>query len=191
MRLRRLESEAIRDALLAVSGKLDQTMGGPPVLTETRPDGMVVVAEKGLPSPAAKWRRSLYLLNRRIYHLTLLSVFDQPVVAGSCCRRDSSAVALQSLSLLNDRLVIEQAVYCARRLADLAGASAGRRIDLAFRAVLARRPVPAEARWAGEFLDSQTKLYQGAKLSADEASVKALAHLCQTLFNTNEFVYIE
>jgi mono/diheme cytochrome c family protein len=81
MRLRRLESEIVRDAVLAVSGQLDPTAGGPPVPLEARKDGLVVVAEKNLPAPAAKWRRSVYLLARRNYQLSLLSVFDQPVVA--------------------------------------------------------------------------------------------------------------
>src|SRR5262249_42872262 len=61
-RLRRLDSEVVRDAILAVSGKLDVTMGGPPVPQEARPDGMVVVSEKGNAGPAAKYRRSVYIV---------------------------------------------------------------------------------------------------------------------------------
>ena len=83
-RLRRLESEAVRDAILAASGKLDRTPGGLPNWTAAQPDGSVTVVEPGQPTPTAKSRRSLYMLNRRNYHLTLLNVFDQPLVATAC-----------------------------------------------------------------------------------------------------------
>ena len=53
MRLRRLESEAVRDSVLAVSGRLDRTMGGPPVPLEPQADGLVIVGKKGLSSPTA------------------------------------------------------------------------------------------------------------------------------------------
>src|SRR5207302_188536 len=119
MRLRRLESEAIRDAVLAVSGTLDRTMGGPPIPIEPRPDGLVVVGSKGLPTPTAAWRRSLYLFARRNYNLTLLGVFDQPVMATNCVRRVHSAVPLQSLTLLNDAFMLEQADHFAARVASL------------------------------------------------------------------------
>src|SRR5262249_34504843 len=95
MRMRRLESEAIRGAILSASGKLDKAMGGPAVRTEARPDGMVTVSEKDLPSRTAAWRRSVYTLSRRQYNLSLLSVFDQPVMSPNCSRRNSSSVVLQ------------------------------------------------------------------------------------------------
>ncbi|HJT77801.1 MAG TPA: PSD1 and planctomycete cytochrome C domain-containing protein, partial [Gemmataceae bacterium] len=106
-RLRRLESEVIRDSVLAVSGTLDTSMGGPPVPITPLPDGLVVVPAQGLPTPTARWRRSLYLFSRRNYNLTLLNVFDQPVMATNCTRRITSAVPLQSLTLLNDAVMLE------------------------------------------------------------------------------------
>src|SRR5262249_20402793 len=69
MRLRRLESEAVRDAVLAVSGRLDGTMGGPPVPLEPQPSGLVVVNERGLTAPGAASRATLYLFARRTYNL--------------------------------------------------------------------------------------------------------------------------
>src|SRR5207248_5130255 len=92
------------------------TVGGPPVPLEPRSDGMVVLATNGQP-PTAQWRRSLYLFARRNYNLTLLSVFDQPVLATNCVRRVHSAVPLQSLTLLNDAILLEQADYFAARVA--------------------------------------------------------------------------
>src|SRR5262249_17992506 len=79
-RLRRLDAEVIRDAVLAVSGKLDRTMGGPPIPQEARPDGMVIVSEKGLANSTTKYRRSIYMVMRRKYPLTLMRVFDQPTL---------------------------------------------------------------------------------------------------------------
>src|SRR5205814_649161 len=80
----------------------------------------------------AKNRRSLYLFARRNYNLTMLGVFDQPVMATNCTRRISSAVPLQSLTLLNDAFMLEQADRFARRVAALAGPAREKRIGLAF-----------------------------------------------------------
>jgi hypothetical protein len=107
-RLRRLESEAIRDSILMVSGNLDRTIGGPPIPLENKPDGSVVVGNQ--------FRRSLYLLARRNYQPTLLAVFDQPILATNCTQRATSAVSLQSLTMLNDAFVLEQAERFARRV---------------------------------------------------------------------------
>jgi hypothetical protein len=141
-RLRRLESEVIRDSVLTVSGTLDRTVGGPPVPIEPRPDGLVIVPDKGLPAPTARWRRSLYLFARRNYNLTLLSVFDQPVMATNCTRRLTSAVPLQSLTLLNDAVMLEQADHFAARVA---AAGPGQWVETAFRLAFARPPTAREA----------------------------------------------
>src|SRR5262249_17495081 len=78
MRLRPLEAEIVRDSLLAVSGKLDATMGGEPVIHAPRPDGLIGFVEESLRTPTSKYRRSLYVLSRHRYHLSLLEIFDQP-----------------------------------------------------------------------------------------------------------------
>jgi hypothetical protein len=190
-RLRRLESEVVRDAILAVSGKLDRTIGGPPIAQEARPDGMVVVSEKGVAGPAGKYRRSIYLVMRRKYPLTLLRVFDQPTVATNCTRRDAAAVPLQSLTMLNDPFVLEHAEHLADRIARTAGSDRNRQIESAFRLALARRPDVQEAKWCAEHLENQAAVYRAAKLSADQAERKALTSLCHALLNTSEFLYAE
>jgi mono/diheme cytochrome c family protein len=190
-RLRRVESEAVRDTVLAVSGTLDRTQGGPPIPLEPRKDGMVVVAEKGLATPTAKWRRSVYLLARRNYQLTLLSVFDQPVVATNCTRRTTSAVPLQALTFMNDAFVLEQADHFAARVEAAAGASRERQIEAAFRLAFARRPTVQEAEGAAALLGRQAQRYRGEKLPAEQAAHKALAGLCQMLLCANEFLYVE
>ena len=126
MRLRQecSKAEAIRDSVLTVSGNIDLTMGGAPVAMEYRPDGMVVVSGKDLPNPAAAFRRSLYMFQRRNFNLTMLSVFDEPVMATNCVQPQFvGSVVLQSLAMLNDAAVLEQADLFAERLAKTAGAA--------------------------------------------------------------------
>jgi hypothetical protein len=190
MRLRRVESEVIRDAVLAVSGKLDPTIGGPPVPVEPRDDGLVVVPSHGLPSPTAPWRRSMYLLARRNYNLTLLSVFDQPVMATNCTRRISSAVPLQSLTLLNDAFMLEQADCFAARVAAAAGDGLNRRIETAFRLAFARKPTPTELAASVRLVERVAQSYAGQKTPHAQASLKALANLCHMLMCANEFLYV-
>lgn len=189
MRLKRLESEAVRDSILAVSGALDPVLGGPPIMLEAKPDGMVVIAEAKLPTPAAKGRRSVYLIERRAFHLSLLTVFDQPVVATNCPERTRSAVPLQSLAMLNDPFVVEQSERFADRIARSAGAAPEERVVWAFRLALGREPSDRETSWCVALLDRQAKLYAAKGLMADAARHRALVHLAHTLLNTSEFLY--
>ncbi|MDR3636505.1 MAG: PSD1 and planctomycete cytochrome C domain-containing protein [Isosphaeraceae bacterium] len=191
MRLRRLESEAVRDRILAVSGTLDRTMGGAPIPVEPRPDGTFVIPEKGLPTPTSQWRRSLYLLARRNYHPSLLDVFDQPDLATNCTRRASSAVVLQSLTMLNDGFVLEQAGHLAARVTRAAaGPNPQQKVAATFAITLGRPPSAPEVSWCVALLDRQEAYHRGQKLPSDQAALKALTSLCHTLLNTSEFLYI-
>ncbi|MBL8852108.1 MAG: DUF1549 domain-containing protein, partial [Planctomycetaceae bacterium] len=84
MRLRRLESEVIRDCVRSVSGTLSHAMSGPPVLIRARVDGAVEVDPDKLATPDDAARRSIYLLTRRAYNDSLLTVFDQPLISTTC-----------------------------------------------------------------------------------------------------------
>jgi hypothetical protein len=190
MRLRRLESEIVRDAVLAVSGKLDATLGGAPILVEPRPDGTFVIPDKGLPTPTSQWRRTLYLLARRNYHPTILSVFDQPNLTTNCTGRESSAVVLQSLTMLNDRFLLEQAEHLAARVSGTAGSNTSEQIELAFRITLGRLPRDSEQMACVEFFRRQFQHYSEEKLPADQAALKALSQVCHTLLNASEFLYV-
>ncbi len=116
MRLRRLESEVVRDAILTVSGDRNPAAGGPPIPIIARPDGLVEVAKDRLSNPGDRYRRSIYLTTRRAYNPSILTVFDQPLVATNCLARSTSAVPLQSLFLLNDAFLAEQAEHFAQRV---------------------------------------------------------------------------
>lgn len=191
MRLRRLESEALRDAMLVVSGKLDALMGGPPIAVEGSADGRFDIKMKGLPTPTSHHRRSLYLLARRNYHPTFAAAFDQPFMNTNCPCRPSSAVVLQSLAMMNDPFVLEQARYLAERVDRLPGAdSLDKKFDGAFRLVLSRPPTPGQLGLCRELYRKQLGHPDLAKLPADEARREALGHLCHMLLSANEFLYV-
>lgn len=190
MPLRRLEAEVVRDSLLAASGRLNPAMGGPPIMTEAQPDGSVVVARSKLAHPRDEFRRSIYLLTRRAYNLSLLTVFDQPQIATNCVARTASAVPLQSLTMLNDAFVYSQAEGVAERV-KCTSAEAVRQIEAAYRFILARYPSPTEASWCRQFLNEQAALYAAAGYEAAGAQHQALVQLCHALLNTSEFLYVE
>jgi hypothetical protein len=191
MPLRRLESEIVRDNILAVSGTLDRTPGGPPVPLKSNPDGSVEIDSAKLPTPTSLFRRSLYLFSRRNYQLTEMNVFDQPVVAHNCTRRTSTAVVLQSLAMLNGPFIFTQAERFADRVKQTAGPDAERRIETAFRLSLCRPPNPEEVSASREFLARQATRYEAQKkLTPDQAADASLTNLCQMLLNTNEFLYV-
>jgi len=192
MSLRRLESEIIRDAVLAVSGRMETCMGGPPVPLKPNPDSSVEIDTAKLRHPHDQDRRSLYLFARRNYQLTELSVFDQPVVATNCTQRTDSAVVSQPLAMLNGKFLFEQAGHFAVRVRAIAGADESSRIESAFRLAFARKPSAEEVTLSRELLHEQAKRYREQKTIPDEQSADAaLVDLCQMLLNTNEFLYIE
>jgi hypothetical protein len=172
MRLRRLESEAVRDNLLAVSGRLDRTFGGPAIPTTSQADGSIIVNA----GPGAN-RRSIYLLGRRNYHPTLLSVFDQPVMTTNCAARATSAVVLQPLTMLNDGFVREQANHLAQRIKRLAGDQPEKQVALAHRLVLGQASSERESALCLEYL-------------RQNPGAESLPRLCQVLLNTSGFLYV-
>ena len=115
MNLRRLEAEIVRDSILAVSGALDRTAGGPPVPITTPVDGLSMA--KAEPTPTSPFRRSLYILARRTYPLKFLELFDAPIMAVNCTERMTSATPLQSLALLNSEFLFAESERMAARVA--------------------------------------------------------------------------
>jgi Protein of unknown function (DUF1553)/Protein of unknown function (DUF1549)/Planctomycete cytochrome C len=189
--LRRLDAEAIRDAMLAASGELDDRQGGPYIPTDRTPSGDVVVAEG---SPGAT-RRSIYLQQRRTQTDSLLEVFDAPSLVTTCTRRSPSTMPLQSLSLLNSDFVTTRARKLAARL-DRDCASRGARhgedevrIARAFQLTLNRAPVADELSATRRFLQAQRLRY--SKDSRPDLHHDAWADLCQMLLASNAFLYLD
>jgi hypothetical protein len=178
----RLQAEALRDALLAVSGSLNARAFGEPVRVKKGQDGQFVVAAGG-PEGA---RRSIYVLNKRSESVTFLNVFDLPVMELNCPERFHATVPLQALALLNNEFVRGQAEGLARRVLREAGDAPARQVECAFRMALGRRPDREERAAVTAFLDRQTRG------TADPATgLAALTNLCHTLLGANEFLYVD
>ena len=178
----RLDAETIRDAMLAVSGDLDLTMGGPYVSIQARADGAIVVAD---PQPGGL-RRSIYLQQRRTQVVSMLQVFDAPAIVFNSLRRPRTAMPLQSLTLMNSEFVRARAHGFARRLEHVMKDDSGK-INLAFELAYARRPTIDEHQGTMAFLESQKRLY-GENL---KPGPKAWVDLCQALLMSNEFLYLD
>ncbi len=178
-RLRRLEAEALRDAILSTSGGLNVQMYGPPVPMVRQGDGEIVT-----PADATGARRSVYLQVRRSQPLTLLQVFDQPVIETNCTRRSASTVSSQALTLLNSEFLSRQAdAFAARVLREKPDDAAGYALFLAF----GRKATEKERTVLTAFVKEQRVRHAGAA----NADRRALADLCQMLLSANEFVYID
>jgi hypothetical protein len=187
--LRRLDAEALRDAMLAVSGDLDGRMGGPSVPTRRTESGEVVPIDED----RGALRRSIYLQQRRTQLASLLEVFDAPSIVATCTRRLPATIPLQSLSLMNSDFVVARAARFAERLERECpgdGGSVSRaRIERAFLLATARPPDDRERPAALAFLESQPARHAG--LSPPEAARRALADLCQMILASNAFLYVE
>ena len=177
---RRLEAEAIRDNILAASGRLNAEMSGPSMFPPL-PDDLADFARYGR-SGGIMWepnekdvdarRRSVYIFQRRSLPLPMMAAFDATVFSESCDRRGVTTTPLQALAMMNGYLVHEEALHLARRVEREAGADRRRQIERAFEIVL-NRPARAE------------------ELDRFAVHAAELPALCRVLFNSNEFIYLE
>jgi hypothetical protein len=191
-RLRRLESEIIRDTMLSASQRLDPTLGGPPVKLQNKPDGMVVEPDIEDDPTQRRWRRSMYLVQRRNYHLSMLAAFDQPLMVQNCTRRDASSVVSQSLMMLNDRAVLQHADDIARRVTqEHADGLVDKLVETAFRLILIRPPREEEREWCVAAFAEHLLVFEQTGTDAQQAHHQALVQICHMLLNTSEFLYIQ
>jgi hypothetical protein len=181
-RRRRLEGEAIRDALLAVTGEMNGRMFGPSARPEL-PAAFGKSAWKPDATPHERQRRSVYVLAKRNLRYPLFDVFDYPDMHNSCSRRLSTTTAPQALILLNSDLTLGPARRWARELRAWHGEDAEAIAKAAYRAAWGRPATPDEVALAGRFMRRQ--------LADGVAADQAIADLCHAVLNTNEFVYID
>jgi hypothetical protein len=181
---RRLEGEAIRDSVLAVSGRLNDQMGELPVFPPLPEDLAEAQKVQGFNTwetdrgPGGR-QRSVYIFQRRSLNFPLLETFDASVPTTSCDRRRNSVTALQALSMYNGEFVTEESEHFARRVKQEAGPDFNDQIERAFLLAYSREPSETERKRAAQFVDSLTG--QG----------DALVGLCRALLNSNEFVYVD
>lgn len=176
---RRLTAEAVRDALLLASGRLDRKIGGPsiPVHLTSFMKGRGRPGSSGPVDGAG--RRTIYQEIRRNFLPPFLMIWDYPTPATTMGRRSSSNVPAQSLALMNDPMVRQLAEHGAKQLAQLSEADAI--TELWWRA-LARQPLAHEQEAAAAYL-------QQRRDAGDDATA-ALAELVHVVFNLKEFVYL-
>ncbi len=203
MPLNRLDGEAIRDSILAVSGGLNLKQGGPGVFPEVDREVLKGAAYQRWPETTdgpELWRRSVYVTEMRTIAAPLLDLFDPPDSITSCPRRNVTTVAPQALQLLNNKFVAGQSALFAERVRNEAGSEAKAEIHRAFQLALGRPPEPREDEAAQTFLERQqqyhvkqerTLLEKGTDPALIPTPEKAaLIDFCHSLININEFVYV-
>jgi len=156
MPVRRLEAESIRDAILAVSGRLDRTVYGPTVEVYLTP----FMEGRGKPTVSGPLdgdgRRSIYTALRRNFLPPMMLAFDAPIPFSTMGRRSVSNVPAQALILLNDPFVTGQAkVWADRVIGDKALATPEQRITKMYEQAFARPPTERELNEAAAFVGGQ------------------------------------
>ena len=218
MRIKRLTTESVRDSLLAVSGRLNGDLYGPPTPVAITPQGQVVVgAQKrdgnGDPTGigelgASEFRRSLYIQVRRSLPVSVMEPFDTPTLTPNCEARPISTVTPQALMLMNDQFVIDRAQDLAQRLRSERPGGARAQISLLWEILFAEPPKASELERSLIFLAEQSETLRTTTMRASESagakkegkdkttsqpdsSLLALTSLCQALLGSNRFLYLE
>jgi cytochrome c553 len=178
MRYRRLEVEAIRDSMLAVSGRLNPKRFGPamkPGIPKAALEANTDKEKVWQPSDEREAsRRSIYAFIKRGLVIPMLETLDLADTVSSCPQRQVTTVAPQALSLFNGEFVNQQAQHFATRLRHEAGNDPEKQISRAWKLALCRNPSPDELAKMRTFLQDQP-----------------LEQACRVILNLNEFVYPE
>ncbi len=191
MPVQRLEAESIRDAILFVSGLMNAEMFGPPIPVGTNPGGVIEVGSGKVSESQRELMRTVYVQIRRTTPVAMLQAFDAPQMEPNCERRVVSTVATQSLALLNSDFVLAQAQACAARVRQQAGESSTPEnwVEHLWQLAYSRAPRAEEQSAAVAYLETQTQDFTERKVK--QPAETALASLCQILFSSNEFLYID
>ena len=206
----RLDSEALRDAILTVTGTLNEQRGGPSIRVPLEPEVVENIFTEAEPDnlwpvhPDAKQhtRRSLYLLHKRNVKLPMLVAFDTPDLMSVCGARNVSVHSLQALTMMNSDFMQEQSQALATRLFREAANERGR-IARLYELTVGRAPRADEYRATQAFLKEHAAILQARKArgeiivavpdlpkNIDALTVAAWVDLCLATLNLNEFVYV-
>ena len=183
---RRLEGEAIRDAMLSVAGLLNSEVGGESVLPPLPKELTGTLLKGQWPTSQDEsdhYRRSIYIFARRNLRYPLFDVFDRPDAGASCPQRNRSTTATQSLQMLNSELSHRCAEALRQRIsraeavagADVGSITASEWIDQLFLTAFARRATAEEV----ELFES---------FCVNERSRHAA---CLAILNSNEFLTVD
>ena len=184
---RRLTAEEYRDSVLAVSGMLTERLYGPSVYPEMAPEVLATASRPdeawGMSSEEDGNRRSVYVFVKRSLRLPLLENLDQPSPDMPCPERFPTNVPTQALITLNGDFVQDAADHFAGRLRDEADELSGQ-VRLGVVLALGREPSEEEIARHVEFV----RMLEDSHGLRDE---EALALYCLTLFNLNEFMWVD
>ncbi len=187
--IRRLEAEAIRDGILAVSQRLNRTMYGEPVpvhLTE-------FMKGRGRPQASGpldgEARRSVYIAVRRNFLAPMMLAFDKPIPFSTFGNRNSSNVPAQSLTLLNDPFVAGEAEAWGQALVEMPHPTIEARIEHIFLRAMSRAPTHEEVEHGRNYLKSSAR-ESGIPAGEILRAPSLWAAYCHAVFNLKEFIYL-
>lgn len=202
-RRRRLEGEAVRDAMLLVSGELNLRMYGP----SARPDLPKDAGSQAWSpdkNPADQHRRSIYVLAKRNLRYPVFDAFDLPDLHHSCAQRSTTTTAPQALLLLNSELSVDRARHWAGRLLADHDHDLEALVAAACRQAWCRQASRDEVAAAVAFLAAQADAVAASTLKPQQLSLPvplpesvpasraaAVVDFCHALFNANEFLYVD
>lgn len=170
---RRLEAEPLRDAILAVSGNLDDRMGGPGFdLFEPNTNYVKVYNSRKEFGPG-EWRRMVYQSKPRMQLDDTFGQFDCPDAGQITPKRTSSITALQALNLLNSQFIVQQSSIFAARLEHESGPTVRDQVRRGFQLAFLREPTEEEQNSASEFVAQH-----------------GLTAFCRAMLNANEFLFV-
>lgn len=171
---RRLDAESTRDAVLAVSGKLNLAAGGPGWRDFKYTEAYAPIYQYITADTPELWRRSIYRFVVRTTPHQFLTTLDCPNPANLTPARTATTTALQALTLSNNEFMLQQARHFAARVEREAGSDAAAQVNLAFRLAFVRPPTRDELAGAQQLVRAD-----------------GLFALCRMLLNANEFVYLD
>ena len=189
MNRRRLEAEAIRDALLAASGQIDLQIGGSLLPTANR--AYVTSTSNIDPVVYVTNRRSIYLPVVRSALFDVFQAFDFADPSTLRGQRQSTTVAPQALFMMNSAFVAEQSTALTDRLLSDAQRTAAARIRLAYDLAYGRYPSAGEIERMRQFIDGYMQASARYETDISTRRRKAWRSMCRALLSASEFVYLE
>jgi hypothetical protein len=191
--LRRLDSDAVRDSILKLAGRLDPAPFGPAQPIKLMPDGEVVGEEDNTGE-----RRSIYLTSRRTRPVTVLETFDAPFMNPNCVRRAQSTVSSQALELMNSDLGRQASRRMAGRIIDSVGNDVSAECTRLYWLAFTRAPTADELeRMRSTLAALEREWLKQVQSDSSEEPLKTRAHwlalatLCHTILNSAEFLYVD
>ncbi len=185
---RRLDAEAIRDAILAVSGELDGSMGGT-LLTEKSHAYVNSTTKTGGTVYAVK-RRSVYLPVIRSGLYDVFQAFDFADPSASNGKRIPTTVAPQALFMMNDQVVLKGSAAMAERLLTRPGLDDAGRVRHAYLTAYGRPPTDKEVARACDYLRRFALVLESQGVAPDARPLRAWQALCQAIIAASEFIYL-